>query len=78
MATNKPRCPFEFKQFCGAQCAWYNSSAERCQMLVEVNELASIAGRLTSSVNETNRTLTSLVEPLRGLVNKEKRNELSM
>jgi len=67
----------DFKQFCGSQCAWYNAEAKRCQMLEEVNELTNVTGRLTNSVNDTTRTLTSLVEPLRGLLNKEKRNELS-
>jgi len=66
--SNRPRCPFDFKQFCGAQCAWYNHSAARCQMLEEVSGLANVNGRLTSSVNDVNKTIQTLVEPLRGVL----------
>jgi len=71
--SNRPRCPFDFNQFCANQCAWYNGDAKRCQMLEEVCELANVNGRLTFCVNEVNKTIQTLVEPLRGVL-REKRD----
>jgi hypothetical protein len=75
MAVNKPRCPMNFKQFCGSQCAWFNGDAQRCQMLEEHSELANVYGRLVVSVNDIKRTIDTLVEPLKGLT-KERKNDL--
>ena len=67
MASDRKRCPMNFNQFCGAQCAWFNVEVGRCQMLEEFSGLTQATGRLTSSVNDNTRELKTLVEPLKAL-----------
>ena len=74
--SSKPRCPFDFKNFCGSQCAWYNQSADRCWMLEEVSELNAACGRLVTAVNGNTKVVDGVAVSLLGLI-KEKRNELS-
>ena len=73
---NKPRCPMDFKNFCGSQCAWYNQTAKRCWLLEEVSDLSATLGRLTSTVDNNNKILDGVAKTLLSLV-KEKRDELS-
>ena len=75
MALNRPRCPMDFKQFCGSQCAWYNKDAERCWMLEEISELNATTGRLTSTIDNNNKILDGVARTLLSLV-KEKRDDL--
>ena len=75
MANNRPRCPMDFKQFCGTQCAWYYAEAKRCMMLEEVSELSAATGRLTSTVDNNNKILDGVAKTLLSLI-KEKRDDL--
>ena len=75
MALNRPRCPMDFKQFCGAQCAWFSLTAKRCMMLEEVSGLSAATGRLTSTVDNNNKILDGVAKTLLSLV-KEKRDDL--
>ena len=76
MPNDRKRCPFEFKQFCGNQCAWYNASAERCWMLEEINELNVMCGRLKTSVDNNSKVLDGIASSLLSMI-KEKRNAIS-
>lgn len=75
MAVNKPRCPFEFKVFCGVACAWYNESAKRCMMLEEVSGLGDMVGRLTMTVDNNNKILDGVAKTLLVMI-KEKRDDI--
>ena len=63
----------DFKQFCGAQCAWYNRSAERCWLLEEVSELNATCGRLKNSVDNNSKIIDGIASSLLSMI-REKRH----